>query len=105
MTEPEFESIDSFISFLNDEERKEYTKLEMQKLGLSLKKTDMAISKQLKERGFSIVQQVPVKKVRGFSTSSHDRWYGPGSCNSHGGSGAEQITGFSGKERSQKLPR
>jgi hypothetical protein len=42
-------------------------------------------------------RQVP-KTVRGFTSNSHDRWYGKGSCPTHGGSGWEQIAGFAGQK-------
>jgi len=38
------------------------------------------------------------KRVRGFQTSSNDRFYGPGSSPMHGGSGWEQISGFAGQK-------
>lgn len=53
---------------------------------------------RLKGRGLDYVGREVPKKVRGFNTSSHDRWYGPGSCPTSGGSGWELISGFAGQE-------
>ena len=36
----------------------------------------------------------PLRRVRGFRTSSNDRWFGPGSDKMHGGSGGASIQGF-----------
>jgi hypothetical protein len=37
--------------------------------------------------GLRFVPREPERRVRGFTTSSHDRWYGPGADKTHGGSG------------------
>ena len=50
------------------------------------------------EAGLSYLGRETPKRVRGFTTSSNDRYFGPGSSNSHGGSGWEQINGFSGEK-------
>lgn len=42
-------------------------------------------------------REIP-KAIRGFKANSHDRWSGPGSCKTHGGSGWEQINGFAGQK-------
>lgn len=52
----------------------------------------------VKSYGISIGTRETTKTVRGFKTSSHDRWYGPGACKTHGGTGEEQITGFAGRK-------
>lgn len=52
----------------------------------------------VKSYGISIGSREVPKAVRGFKSSSHDRWYGPGSCKTHGGTGEEQITGFAGRK-------
>jgi hypothetical protein len=35
--------------------------------------------------GLTLAERVPPKRVRGFTTSSHDRWFGPGSEPTHAG--------------------
>ena len=55
-----------------------------------------AVIQEAKRQGLTVGQREAVKHVRTISSNSHDRWSGPGSCQSHGGSGAEQITGFAG---------
>jgi hypothetical protein len=46
---------------------------------------------------FSYEGRAKERRIRGFTTSSHDRWFGPGASPTHGGSGWEQINGFSGQ--------
>ena len=53
---------------------------------------------KLQELGLDYAGREVPKKVRGFQTSSNDRWFGPGSSPTSGGSGWEQIAGFAGQE-------
>lgn len=55
------------------------------------------IVKLAKEAGLDYAGREVPKEVRGFHANSHDRWYGKGSSATHGGSGWEQISGFSGQ--------
>lgn len=50
------------------------------------------------EAGLSYLGREVPRKVRGFKTSSNDRWFGPGSSPTSGGSGWEQINGFAGQK-------
>lgn len=52
----------------------------------------------LKDFGMTMAVREPAKSVRGFRSSNHDRYFGPGSSPMHGGSGYEQISGFAGQE-------
>jgi len=97
--EPEFESIETFVQFLLDNDRETFSFSEAEKLGRCLGyPSPLPAIRALKEYGLQMVPRPVPKKVRGFRTSSHDRWYGPGSSSTHGGSGWEQITGFGGQE-------
>ena len=50
-------------------------------------------------KGYGLkVERAKHKEVRGFTSNSHDRWHGKGSCATHGGSGWEQIAGFAGRK-------
>lgn len=57
-----------------------------------------AVIARLKEEGMTYTGREVPKKTRGFKSNSHDRWSGPGSCATHGGSGWEQVNGFAGEE-------
>lgn len=52
----------------------------------------------VKNAGLTVGPREVPKAVRGFTTSSNDRYFGPGACKSHGGSGWEQINGFAGQK-------
>lgn len=52
----------------------------------------------VKGYGMTVGPRTKAKEVRGFTSNSHDRWHGKGSCASHGGSGWEQIAGFAGRK-------
>lgn len=51
---------------------------------------------EARRQGLSIGERGVARHVRTISSNSHDRWTGPGSCATHGGSGADQIQGFAG---------
>lgn len=52
----------------------------------------------VKGYGMTVGPRAKEREVRGFTSNSHDRWHGKGSCASHGGSGWEQIAGFAGRK-------
>ena len=54
--------------------------------------------RSLKEYGLIMIPRPIEKRIRGFKSNNHDRWNGPGACNSHGGSGSDQIIGFAGRK-------
>jgi hypothetical protein len=95
---PETQSIEAFGEFLLAEERTTFTFDEAcalaKALGYSL---PTPVIRGLKGYGFTMEERREERRVRTISTSSHDRWYGPGSCKTHGGSGWEQIAGFAGR--------
>lgn len=94
----EFESIETFAEYLMDDERTEFTHVELGCLNRRLGLVTHTIRKELESYGFTLKHRAKEQSFRGFSTSSHDRWYGPGSSKSHGGSGWEQISGFAGQK-------
>lgn len=56
-----------------------------------------SIVAMVKEYGLAVGPRSLPRVVRGFKSNSHDRWYGPGSSKTYGGTGEEQITGFAGR--------
>jgi hypothetical protein len=92
------QSIESFGEFLLEEGRTTFTFEEAcelaQALGFSLPTPAI---RGLKEYGFAMVERPSERRIRTISSSSHDRWFGPGSSRSHGGSGWEQVAGFAGR--------
>lgn len=94
--DPEFSSVEAFVESLIDNERDSYTVEEALVLGYSLKRSVPALHKELAGYGLKREERAVPRTVRGFNTSSNDRWYGPGSCKTAGGSGGDLITGFVG---------
>ncbi len=91
---PEFQSLDSFVE---DNESGEFTHLDLNVLNYVLKRPVRDIKADLESYGLRL-QLRNERAVRGFRSNSNDRWSGPGSCESHGGSGSDQITGFAGSK-------
>lgn len=91
---PETDSIEAFAEFLLDDERDSFTFDEVSVLNTKLGIRRSDIVKELEGYGLTYEPRETEKRIRGFKTSSNDRWFGPGSMDSHGGSGADQICGF-----------
>jgi len=91
-------SIEEFGEYLLDDDRTEFTFQEAEEVAGEVGLHVTAVVRSLKSYGFSMQTREVEKPVRGYRTSSHDRYYGPGSSKMHGGSGHEQIAGFSGQE-------
>jgi hypothetical protein len=95
---PEHASVETFAEYLVDDDLETFDHHDLVLLGESTNKRRQVVRSELESYGFKLVKREPEKTVRGFSSNPHDRWYGPGSCRSHGGSGWEQINGFGGQE-------
>lgn len=94
MDEAELQSVEAFGEFLLDEDRVIFTFEEAELLAGHLKLHVACIIRDLRSYGFTMAQREKAVRVRGFRTSSHDRWYGPGAERTFGGSGQDQILGF-----------
>ena len=90
---PEHKSIEAFVQYCIDDDITEFTHTDLTALSFSLKTSPSKVRKQLEEYGLTLATRPTVKSVRGFTTSSNDRWYGPGSCPTHGGAGIDSATG------------
>jgi hypothetical protein len=97
MSNPEYESVESFVQDCLDDERTTFTHEDLGELAYGLQRSRCRVRADLEGYGLTLAPRAVEKRVRGFTTSSQDRWFGPGSSNSHGGSGHEQITGFAGR--------
>ena len=96
-TDEEFESIEAFFDYLDDCERESFTHHELKCLNYSLSRPTKDVLAELRDLGLTLELRVEERKFRTFSTSPHDRWFGPGSSPTHGGSGWEQIGGMAGQ--------
>lgn len=94
---PEYETAETFAQYLLDEERETFLPGEAQRVAERTGRNTGEVQRELQSYGF--VMEVPrAQKVRGFTTSSNDRYFGPGSERMHGGSGWVQINGFATQE-------
>jgi hypothetical protein len=94
---PEFRSVAEFVEFCLDDDRETFTHIELRALALNTRTSGSRVRAELEGFGLTLQLRRKENRRRGFATNSHDRWYGPGSSKSHGGSGWEQITGFAGR--------
>ncbi len=95
---PELASIEAFGEFMFDENRFEFTFAEAVELARALGVHESYVIKGLKAYGFWMDVREEVKPVRGaVFARDHDRFFGPGSMNSHGGSGWEQVLKCAGR--------
>ncbi len=90
---PEFASIEAFVEFCLEDERTHFTHQDLRDLAYRLKRSGSKIRPELESYGLHLAERKPEVRVRGFTTSSHDRWFGPGSSPTHGGSGFEPVFG------------
>lgn len=97
---PEYESVETFVEECLDDERDHFTTADMQALNTATRMRLQDIRKALEGYGLRFVPREPEKRVRGVTTGSNDRFYGPGSDKMYGGSGWEQINGFAGDKNS-----
>jgi hypothetical protein len=97
-TDPEFKSIEAFVEFCMDDERTTFDHTDLGELAFNLHRSRCKVRAELESWGLTLVERPREKRVRGFTVSSHDRWFGLGSSKSHGGSGWEQISGFAGQK-------
>ena len=96
---PELKSVEAFGDFLLADDRTEFTFDEACTLAETLgQSVPVYVIRGLKALGFTMKPREVYKHIRGFTTNSNDRFFGPGSSPSHGGSGHEQITGLAGQE-------
>jgi hypothetical protein len=96
-SEAEYQSVEDFLEYCMDDERKVFNHVELRALALNTKTSGSKVRAELEAYGLSLGSRPNVKKTRGFSTNSNDRYYGAGSCQAHGGSGKDQILGFAGR--------
>ena len=88
---PEYKSIDAFVQFCYEDERSEYTHEDLHALGYRLRMRIQCIRHELAKWGLVLANREVPKHVRGFTTSSNDRWFGPGSSKTYGGSGFDNF--------------
>ena len=96
--DPEHESVEAFVEFCMEDEQTTFTHEDLGQIGFALHGSRQAVRIELEGYGLTLAKRAPQKRTRGFTTSSNDRYFGPGSEKMHGGSGWEQINGFAGRK-------
>ena len=96
--DPEHESIEAFVEYMMDDEREVFTHADVNQLAVATRTSNHKVRAELETFGLRLARRERVQRVRGVTTSSHDRYYGPGAEKMHGGSGWEQINGWGGQE-------
>ena len=95
---PEYMTLETFVDFkMSDMESPDdvpsFSHIDAAALAFNLEASIVDIIKTLKDYGMTMKPREPAKRVRGFTTSSNDRWYGPGSQATHGGAGIDSSSG------------
>lgn len=93
-----YSSVEDLATDIVDDDRTSFTFEEADELAETMKVTTAKVIRDLKAYGLSYEGRPVERKVRGFTSNPHDRWHGPGSSPTHGGSGWEQISGFGGRD-------
>ncbi len=88
---PEFRSVEAFVEHCLDDDRCEFTHEELAALNYRLRTPVAAVRGALEAYGLRLAVRAVPRPVRGFTTSSNDRWFGPGSDKTHGGSGFSNL--------------
>lgn len=96
--DPEHESIAAFVEYMMDDEQEVFSHADINQLAAATRTSNGKVRAELEGFGLKLARREKVRHVRGVTTNSNDRYYGPGSERAHGGSGWEQINGFSGQE-------
>lgn len=78
-TAAEYASADAFAAYAFDDERETFTADDLAALNYRTRAPVRALRAALEAYGLRLAPRAPARRVRGFTTSSHDRWYGPGS--------------------------
>lgn len=95
---PEHESVEAFVEFCIDDERGHFTTADLQALNQGTQERLSDLRRELEGYGLRFAPRAFRRRVRGFTSNPHDRWYGRGADRTYGGSGHEQIQGWAGTE-------
>jgi len=94
----EHQTLKGFIEYLQDDETETFTQNDLAILNENLGVPTRILRLSLEAAGFRPTKPPVSRRIRTVNDNPHDRWFGPGSAPTHGGSGHEQINGFAGRE-------
>lgn len=84
---------DTLVEDALADERTEVTFAECEAMSRRVGIHVATLIKAVKLLGATVGPRESEKRVRGFTSSSNDRWFGPGSLPTHGGAGFESKLG------------
>jgi hypothetical protein len=93
----EYDSVEDFVEYLVDDDRTMFDWRHLNCLASRTGRPNRELRQELEGWGLTLAERHKPQAHRGFNSNPHDRWYGPGSCPTHGGSGWEEITGMAGQ--------
>lgn len=96
--DPDLESVESFVEACMEDDEDSFDWRHLAVLAWNLHRSRRSIREELVSYGLRLRPRPNVRRFRTVGDNPHDRWYGPGSSPTHGGSGWEQVTGFAGQE-------
>lgn len=82
---PEYVGVVEFALFCEEDDRTHFTHEDLAALNYRTGTRVSVLKAELEMLGLTLAHRANEKRVRGFTTSSSDRWFGPGSCKTHGG--------------------
>jgi hypothetical protein len=88
---PEYKSVESLVQYLMDDDKTEFSHDDLSALNYRLTTPVGEIKKELESYGLKLLNRPTEKKPRGFNSPDNDRWFGPGSEKTHGGSGFSNV--------------
>ena len=91
-------AVETFVEEVTGDDRDSVTFAEVEAIASAVGIHVSTVVALVKGYGVAIGERAVHREVRGFTANSHDRWFGKGSCKTHGGSGWEQISGFAGQK-------
>ena len=94
----DYQSVEAFAEAAIDDNDLEFDWRHLAALAWNTRIARSDIRKELQSYGLTFIRKPSGRRVRTIGDNPHDRWYGPGSSPTHGGSGWEQVIGFAGQE-------
>lgn len=94
----EYQSIEAFVEAAIEDDDLEFDWRHLAALAWNLRLGRDKIREELLRYGLCFVPKPQGRRIRTIGDNPHDRWFGPGSSPTHGGSGWEQVAGFAGQK-------
>ena len=90
--EPEYLSVEAFVTFMMEDDREFFTHEDLSALHENLGRPHRSLRRELESYGCKMARRSKATSVRGFTANPHNRWAGNPMC---GGGGGNAIMGMS----------